>query len=264
MSTLPDFERPPVIEVACGVQFRAVPGLRGVALAPLFKQWRGEFPVYEEQPPLPPVVEASPAGGPAVQVFFGNTPDVRHWFIDSSGHDLVQLQQDRLIVNWREGEPRASYPRFASVRDNLAARLTDLSDFLASEGLGKLEITHAEVSYINAIEPKGGGLGGLDSIVKDWPLFPGHHLGRPMAARAAFEFPVPGLGPAGRLAVSLGPGGRSNGEVTLFMTMTAQGRTEGASSDAALSFVDMAHEHVVRSFGELTTDAQHAQWGRRS
>ncbi|MDX2702167.1 TIGR04255 family protein [Streptomyces sp. PA03-6a] len=264
MSELPDFERPPVIEVACGVQFRAVQGLRGVALAPLYNQWREQFPTVQEQPPLPPVVEPNAAGGPAIQLFFGNGQDVRLWFIDPSGHDLVQLQQDRLIVNWREGEPRGEYPRFASVRKNLADRLADLSDFLDRDGLGKLEITHAEVSYINAIEATGGSLGTLDGVVRGWPTFPGHHLGQPVGARAAFDFPVPGLGPAGHLAVALGPGGRLNGEVAVFMTMTAQGRTDGTSIDAALAFIDDAHEHVVRSFAELTTEAQHAQWGRRS
>ncbi|MDX3114602.1 TIGR04255 family protein [Streptomyces scabiei] len=264
MSALPDFERPPVIEVACGVQFRAVQGLRGVTLAPLYNQWIQQFPTVEEHPPLPPVVEASPVGGPAVQLFFGNATDQRLWFIDATGSSLVQLQQDRLIVNWREGEPRAEYPRFASVRDNLSARLADLSDFLERESLGKLEITHAEVSYINAIDPQGRGFGALDNIIQDWPTFPNHHLGQPTAARAAFEFPIPELGAGGALAVSVGPGGRTNGDVALFMTMTAQGRTEGTSSDAALAFVDAAHEHVVRSFAELTTDAQHAEWGRLS
>lgn len=264
MSELPDFESPPVIEVACGVQFRPIAGLRGMALAPLYNKWRERFPIVEEQPPLPPLVEASATGGPMVQVFLGNSPDVRRWFIDESGRDLVQLQQDRLIVNWREGEPRGAYPRFSTVRGNLTSRLSDLSDFLAEEELGKLEISHAEVSYINAVEPPGGVLGALDGIVKDWPTFDGHHLGRPAGARAALEFLIPEVGEGTRLAVTLGPGGRVGGEVALFMTMTVQGRTDGASPGAALAFIDAAHDHLVRSFAEITAESQHANWGRRS
>ena len=40
MTDLPDFGAPPVVEVALGVQFRILPALRGLALAPLRERWR--------------------------------------------------------------------------------------------------------------------------------------------------------------------------------------------------------------------------------
>jgi uncharacterized protein (TIGR04255 family) len=264
VSELPDFERPPVIEVACGVQFRSIEGLRGPTLAPLYNQWRGQLPRVQEQPPLAPLVDASAVGAPSVQLYFADSTNVRYWFSDAAGHDLVQFQQDRLIVNWRESEPPVGYPRFSSVRENLSSRLADLSDFLAREDLGGLEISHAEVSYINAIEVSDGDLGALGDTVRGWPGFPGHHLGKPAVARAVFEFPIPDVGQGARLVVTLGPGGRANGEIALFVTMTVQGRTDGASAGAALAFVDAAHGHLVRSFAEITTESQHTHWGRRS
>ena len=98
MTLLPDFERPPVIEVAYGVQFRAVEGLRGMGRYPLYEQWRHDLPQVTEQIALPPAVESGTAGGPPVQVFFGSSfSDTRHWFADDAGRNLVQLQQDRLI-----------------------------------------------------------------------------------------------------------------------------------------------------------------------
>lgn len=264
MSELPDFANPPVIEVACGVQFRPITGLRGMAIAPLYNRWRDRFPTVEEQPPLPPVLETSPAGGPSMQLFVGNNLDVRRWFIDDSGRELVQLQQDRLIVNWREGNTGGTYPRFGSVRANLVSRLSDLVEFLEEEELGKLEISHGEVSYINAIANSEGGMGGLDGALKGWPTFAGHHLGGPAVARLNLEFPVPEMGEKTSLTVNLGPGGRASGEVALFMTMTVQGRTDGGSPSAALAFIDAAHDHLVRSFAEITDESQQALWGRRS
>jgi len=263
VSELPDFANPPVIEVACGVQFRPIAGLRGMALAPLYNQWRERFPTVQEQPPLPPM-EASTVGGPGVQIFLGNSPDVRLWFIDESGREVIQIQQDRLIVNWREGEPRGRYPRYNSVRDNLESRLSDLSNFVTQENLGKLEISHGEVSYINAIDAPEEDFGALDKILVGWPKFADHHLGNPKAARVSLDFSVPDVGEMTSLRVSLGPGGRSSGEISMFMTMTVEGRTDGASSDAALAFIDAAHDHLVRSFAEITTAAQHESWGRRS
>lgn len=262
MTPLPDFESPPVIEVACGVQFRAVEGLRGMGRFRLYEQWRERLPEVVEQPALPPIVEAS-AGAPPVQIFF-NAQDVRHWFIGDSGRELVQLQHDRLIVNWREGNPPGKYPRFPAVRRNFVDRLTELNDYVQGSGLGKIEISHVEVSYINAIDPAGAGLGNLDSLVKGWPDFSWHHLGRPGTTRAVFDFPIPGLGLGSQLSAQFGPGLRTTGETALFMILSAQGRTEATTVEAAIGFADKAHEHIVQSFDEFTTPAMHAKWGKRS
>jgi len=42
---LPEFSNPPVVEVALGVQFRPVYGLRPIELAILREKWRSKYPV---------------------------------------------------------------------------------------------------------------------------------------------------------------------------------------------------------------------------
>lgn len=260
MSPLPSFENPPVIEVACGVQFRPVEALRGMRRHALYDNWRQRFPQVSEQPPIPPLLEASSFGSPSVQMML-NPQDVRHWFLDDAGCNLVQLQQDRLIVNWREGDQAEPYPRFPAVRGNFAARLSELEDYVQNADGEKLEIISTEVSYINSISDPGEILGGLDGLVRDWPGFSWHHLGRPDATRAAFEFPATDMGSGVRLTVSFAPGVRITGEASLFMTLSVQGRPSGAGLESTLSFVDRAHEHIVKSFQEFTTPERHAQWG---
>ena len=63
---LPDFERPPVVEVALGVQYDDLPGLNVVQIAAFWiDHLRAEFPEVTEQPPLANSEEAF--GPPASQ-----------------------------------------------------------------------------------------------------------------------------------------------------------------------------------------------------
>ena len=63
---------------------------------------RGDFPTHELHPPL------SDAG-----VFrLGGPPTLRAWLVSDSGDTVVQIQNDRVYVNWRRR--KEEYPHFAS------------------------------------------------------------------------------------------------------------------------------------------------------
>jgi uncharacterized protein (TIGR04255 family) len=263
MGDLPKFERPPVVEVAMGVQFRPVFGLRGLALAPLREAWRSEYPRTEEQPPLAPSVEGSPALTPQFQFNLVPVPITRQWFLDEAGIQLVQLQQDRLLINWRAGEPPAQYPRYRVLRQTFVDRFGELAGFVSGEGLGELEITQAELSYINAIDVGPDELGHIGQFLRAWSGTEGHHLGDPEQARLTLSFLVPGIGqPPVRLYAEVSPAQLESGQRVLFFTLTVRGHPGGKGLEEALKFMDEAREHLVRSFTELTTEATHEAWGR--
>src|SRR5713101_4129577 len=48
----PTFERPPITELAIGIQFRTIAGIRAINLAPLRARWQSEYPAIEELPAL--------------------------------------------------------------------------------------------------------------------------------------------------------------------------------------------------------------------
>lgn len=60
----------------------------------------------------PPLVIDIPTGAP------------RYWFIDMLG--LLQLQDTRLIVNWRKSQESDAYPRYPSCLDLDAGTATAL------------------------------------------------------------------------------------------------------------------------------------------
>ena len=266
MSELPSFGSPPVVEVALGVQFRPLAGLQSLRLSPLRERWRPDYPRVEDHPPLPPVTEANiSAGTPSLQLTLGDSPKVRHWFISESGADLVQLQQDRMIVNWRRGDPPTDYPRYSRMRAVFVDRARDLATFVAAERMGELQINQVELNYINAIELPARHLGQLEFVLESWSGLPEHHLGDPEEARVSLAFRVPGLGrEPSRLYVSADPAIGPDGGQILFLAFTVRGAAAGPTLEAALAFMDAAHEHAVRSFDELTTEPMHSTWGRHT
>lgn len=183
MADLPEFDNPPVVEVAIGVQFRALPGLRGLNLAPLQAIWRQEYPIAQEQPPLGPVVEGDSQGIGQLQLSLLPVPIVRQWFLSDSGNGLIQIQPDRFLVNWRALDPPAKYPRYKHMRSVFEARFGDLTAFVKGRKLGELDVVQAELSYINVIQVGRENLGRIETFLKGWSGTAGHHLDPPEEAR---------------------------------------------------------------------------------
>ena len=115
---LPEYARPPVVEVALAIQLDAAIGYRSLDLAGIASHWAKEYPNVEERTPLP------------MMGFDSDTPDVtldvsdetetpRLWLQNNAGDRVVQLQQDRIVVNWKQGSNDKTYPRYTSIREAL-------------------------------------------------------------------------------------------------------------------------------------------------
>lgn len=254
---------PPVVEMALGVQFRPLFHLRGIVLGRLRERWRATHPHVEEQPPLPPAIEGPVGPGINLQIGFGPVPNARYWFLSETGADIIQLQNDRIVVNWRNVEAGERYPRYDVMIERFQRAFADLSAFVKDEQLGQIGITQAELSYINDVGAPATEDGvGLEKLLRGWPGTPQHHLGQPVQARLQLSFDVPDVGhPPVRMFVSVEPTMHVNGEQRELMTLSVRGAPVDDSEAAALKFLDGAHEHLVQSFLELTPENMHSTWG---
>jgi uncharacterized protein (TIGR04255 family) len=263
VNDLPEFEDPPVVEMALSARFQVLPGLRGLALAPLYEQWRDRYPRVEEQPPLPSVVEGGVPGGPVFQLNLG-APSVRYWFLTEDGSELVQLQQDLLSVNWREQVSGMAYPRYQAMRRLFADRLKDLESFVVQQGAGRIRVTQLELSYINAVNVGPQDRGKLGRILTIWSDETGPRLAEPEQVQLNMSYLVEGLGAGiSRLWVQAAPGQRGTGTPATLLTFLVRGAPEGEGKEQILAFMDKAHDQAVHSFAELTTSEMHEIWGRR-
>jgi uncharacterized protein (TIGR04255 family) len=160
---LPNFKSPPVTEVVLSVQFAALPLFRSVQAGLYWNEIRDEYPVTSVQAPIAPAFEtfgAAPMLIPGFQVPFQlpmfTPPMARHWFETTNGEHLVQLQQDRILHNWRQRSPEMQYPRYEPLRAKFEAEVDKLIALFKKEGLGEIHPNQCEVTYINTITSAGG------------------------------------------------------------------------------------------------------------
>jgi uncharacterized protein (TIGR04255 family) len=266
---LPDFRRPPVAETVLSLQFEPISGLTTAHVGLLWQRFRDQLPLVEEQPPLPPAFERFDAPKPPeVEVTVEEKlPAPRVWFLNRAKTELIQVQPDRLVHNWRKVEGIEPYPRYERIRDDFRREAETFERFLNDEGLGALNVNQCEVTYVNHIEGSGiwGRHGQLDTVLRNWSRLPtGAFLGEPEDAVVRMRFVIPGEGkPAGRLHVAFQPARKKTDNSPLFlMTLTARGAPLGDGMEGAFAFFDLGRPWIVKAFADLTTPGMHLVWER--
>lgn len=263
---LPEFDRPPVVEVAIGVQFEPIKGFRQAHFGLFWNQIRADYPTAQDQPRLETPIEVLDEGfvGPSLQLELIDSPPVhRAWFVSADESLLVQVQDDRLIHNWRHrgGE----YPRFEPLLDLFWAHVDKYQAVLAEVGLGRSPVQQAEVTYINWIPVESMDQFFRPSTAAEIEL---PSIGpRPDMQRWAARYPVRDEDQlVGRLAVETQPGRRvEEGKVSagfqLALTFRAPVGPE-ATREHVSALLKLGRNAIVSSFTEVTTETMHQEWGR--
>lgn len=264
---LPDFERPPVTEVILSLQFGSLTNLKTAYIGFLWSRLRERYPTVTEQAPLNPVFETFGSlalGSP--EIYFQPLlvlPLPRYWFETAEGSHLCQVQQDRIVHNWRKrgGE----YPRYEAVRSELEKDLDVFEEFLRTENIGALDFNQVEVSYINTIDlPDGGDAhGSLARVMAVWTDMdtPERDL-EDVILRSRYLIKKD-ENPYARLHVSVTPGIRAASmEKVVQLELTFRGKPDGNDRVAVLALMDEGRATIVKAFAELTTPDMHQHWGR--
>jgi uncharacterized protein (TIGR04255 family) len=262
----PEFEHPPLDEMALGVQFDPLLNFRTVHFGLYWTRIRGEYPHTEDQPPLAPVVEPAEITPPPTVPMAISLPvpsPARCWFLNEGKTQLLQVQRDRFCRNWRQQEGNERYPRFGPLKQEFERAWKGFQTFVSEEHLGPLNVNQCELSYVNHIG-SGKGWSELGELEKVFTLL------RPRAAggflpppetlswQARYKLPEG----RGRLHVSMDPAFRGRDlKLVLLFNLTARGVPSGGSPEQILAWFDLAHEWAVGAFAELTGPVVHALWG---
>jgi uncharacterized protein (TIGR04255 family) len=269
----PVFDRPPVEEVAIGVYFNPIAALDSVRIGLLWERWRQRYPHAEEQPPLPPVVPES-FGKPSLSqtVIFGPAAFPRIWYQSQDRDQLVQVQRDRVVHNWRRLAATQPYPHYDALRPRFEEDAADFFSFIAELGHEPPPIGQAEVTYVNAIPVGDSGSGELlAKLVAPWSgEMSDSFLPEPddVALTVRYRIPGPDGEPVGRLYITAQPSYRQNPEgrieELILLQLFARGAPIGSGLTGALAFLDRGHEWLVRAFKSVTTPEFHHEWGLHS
>jgi uncharacterized protein (TIGR04255 family) len=268
---LPEYNRPPVSEVVLSLQFEPLEGMKAPLIGLLWQRFREHLPEIEEHPPLPHIVEQfGRPTPPKVDIVVEEKPPVsRVWFLTAEKSQLVQVQQDRFIHNWRKVTGKEPYPRYVTIRQKFKEEVADLIEFLKEEGVGRIKIDQCEVTYVNQIEPSGfwQKFGDVSAVLRNWTDLPPEGflpVAEDVGLRARYIILGDSGKPVGRLHVLFQPAWKKTDYTPVFtMNLTARGRPLGEGLEGAFAFLDLGHVWIVKGFADLCNETiQQRAWER--
>ena len=265
--TLPEFKFPPVIETVLGVQFNPLKDFSILHCGLFWEKVRGDYPKYGVQPSLKQAFEKFPsrfAEENKLGLEVLAEPPLRCWLIDETSTHLIQIQQDRFIVNWREVTGEEVYIRYDTFKSRFEKEWERFSQFLESEGFPVPEINQCEVTYVNHIELNDDikFFGDIHKAFNFWSqLQQNSFLPEPEAVKIDAKYVMPEE--KGRLHVTLEPRIRKrDGKEVLQFNLVARGKPNTSRLEDMTTWFDLGHEWIVRGFTELTTGNMHKVWER--
>ena len=265
---LPSFARPPVSEVVLALQFEPLDALQVHHFGLLWTDFRSEYPKVQMQPPLEPATEIFPAVAinPQIRFELQSFPLPRAWFLSECGDDVVQIQRDRFMHNWRKTPKGRPYPRYSELRRSFVRDANKFYAWCLANEVGLPRINQCEVSYVNQIElssmDEGHGQPHRIASLLGEVASPA-----PSTQMESLNFAVRYIigdkaKPSGRLHVEFAPAFSTQDSSPMFVVnLTARGAPRNSSLDAAMEFLDDGHAVIVNSFKSLTTKEMHSTWG---
>lgn len=265
---LPDFDKPPVIEIIFGVQFSNLEHhICGPHVGAFWETIRDEYPRVEDRPPLPRTYDTVPGGTRTVA---SKLPPLRRSFLYGVPENwLLQVQANRLLYNWRAVTDEDEYPHFEPCFQRFASAWDAFGTFCADHELPAPEPDQLELTYVNHIPqgPSWNRLAAVGDVFPDisWRDREGRSLGDPQGMTWEATFQPNELN--GRLRAKLVHGTRNSGPdkggevLVLELTVRGDPPKPGTVDD----WFFRARCEIVRAFVDLTDEAvQRELWERRS
>ena len=258
------FKNPPLVEVAASVQFEHPLGINTLDMANIWSSFdRKRFSRYREMPPLDPLlpqnthlIEMSPL-----------PPMRRYWFETEQQDALIQLQQDRLIYNWKRPPSNFNdqncYPRYEKVIAAFFEYYGKLIKFLEDRQLQSSNPSYLGLTYINLIEIPENGLGVIGKVFKDINLMGKERLlPAPQNIHHTWFFQVPDLPIS--LKTDLSTRQRvHDGSKTLQYELSVTGPISDFSYAGMQDWFKNAHLWITHGFVDATSNEMHKEWEKQ-
>jgi uncharacterized protein (TIGR04255 family) len=260
--TRPSFDNPPLAEVVVSFQLEHPLNIGALDVAELWDDFdKTHFPTYREMPPLEPILPDN------VRVLeLSHLPNMpRFWFEGVNKDELLQIQRDRFLYNWRRPTENIDntncYPRYESVMKGFMKYNEIYCDFVKKKNLGDANRTFMELSYINLVEIPEGGIQDIGTIFKGIELRDNETiLPTPNNIQYTRSFNIPDR-PL-KLNINLSSRQRiSDGKSVFQYELLVRGPVNNLSSKDMVKWFDDARMWINHSFVDSTTEFMHKTWG---
>ena len=255
--TLPDYEKPPVVETALAVRFAPIAGWNVLHFGKLLQAYKDWYPKLELKPPVGNIeIQISP------QVDSFDLP-LRLWLIDASDSQLIQVQHNFFMRNWRKTASVTEYAHYEEVKPLFSRDWSVFCEFLDNQKLPRPDVWQCEVTYINHVE-RGKEWESPRDFQRLFKIWKDTKLAEPLESPEAGSFVVSyALEGDNRLQFTGQPAlRRTDGKEVFQLIITATGRPEDSSLTNLLSWLDEGRASVVNGFTAFTTDEAQKIWRR--
>ena len=252
------YENPPIDEFVCGILFDSITELRAGHFGVLWQKFGPDFSGIEDQNLLGPVSEEDMNSRSAL-------PLPRVWFVHEDENELIQVQFNRFLHNWRKRRPDDKYPGYKTVMGNFENYLSSFREFLAETELGVLVPKRYEITYIDHILENEGWetISDLERVFPNFVLLKGQNILstdiREVNWKMVFGLP----NDFGQLQLSIRNARRVVDDRHLLrIEFTAY---SNQPYKPMRSWFDVAHDEILNLFSNLISDEIQMQfWGRKS
>jgi len=255
----PSFDQPPVVETALGVQFAPLEGFDVLHLGQLFSLFKEiGYSKYQLKPPVgQQEIRLAEEGD------FAKFP-LRCWYITPDESQLVQIQREFFIRNWRATDANAEYQHFTSIMPLFQRDWVLFCSFLREQGMKAPEVSRCDVTYINHLL-RGEDWETYDDLSALFPIWRGIELKELFTAIEVGQFLVGFKLPegAGHIQFTLQPAVRNDGKELFQLTVTASGKPLTSNDSDLFKWLDLGHLAVVNGFVQFTSEKAHRKWGKR-
>ena len=267
---MPSYKNPPVVEVVLSAQFAALDRLTAPHFGLLWQKFRDEFPEVEQHAPIEHVVEAfgnfrSFKSDISFQVM-DSPPVPRCWFKNPKGTQLIQVQDDRFMHNWRKTSEIENYPRYPDIRNRFIDELKLFEQFVTTESLGPLVYDQCEVTYISHIPQSAEwkSVGDLDKVLTVWSnKFCENFGAEPEDVKINQRFSIfEKEEPVGRLHLDMRSGLKlPDKSPILVLNLTSRLSPASPNIEGVLQRLDLGRIYIVNAFRSMSTETMRQAWG---
>lgn len=267
-NVLPEYKNPPLTEVVCGITFTPMDNLIATHLGILWGAFQPDFPRAEEFAPLASQIEI--VGEQVLQgkMQFTEVPPLpRQMFLSDNERNVIQVQRDKFLFNWRKLKLDDAYPRYKNVFSSYKEKLEIFEKFLI-DGEMQIAPVQYELTYVNQIS-ECDVWKSIDELANVFPTISlnfeeGLIPSKPENANFRISFLLPDK--LGRLHATIKTGAtrKVDGKKIIVFDLTARGISNETGKKGMEKWFDVAHEWIVKGFTDLTSkEMQEKIWKRR-
>lgn len=257
-----EYDRPPLIEAYMGATFQPLERIQAAHFGLFWATIKDRFPNLQQHDPLPPVTPPRVVGMQGDEPLIAQmVPTIRYWFVDARDSELIQVQSDRLVHNWRHKEGGSEYPRYRTLRQRFEETWLAYTAFLTQEGVGVPSVAECEIGYVNRIaggdRPTSALFPRLDGLDRAIPS-----LGS-QAVRAQCRYSLPAeMGDVLLSFNQLQRGVGAEGSVWQ-LSLVAKGDPRGNDPATLLNWFDAARRWLNHCFSTVVHPDARRSWGER-